>query len=102
MMLALYEVEVIPGLAELAEAELRATVPGAVEITYHARSGSISFRYGGDVVRLNTLRSAIAVNRLLHFAVPRPLALLGHASFTRLVAALRQTTAVYPPGTFRS
>lgn len=82
-----YVLEVLPGLEAVARAEL-AAVRGAMHV--HEERGGLRFRHLGNPVVLSRLRSAVAVYRALHFEVPRPRGLLGHATFTELLARLRE------------
>ncbi len=96
-----YEVEVIPGLEELAERELRARLRG-VEVVGRPREGRIAIRFRGAIRRLNDLRSVVAVYTVRRFAVPRPRALLGHENFQSVVALARSVIDAWPRGAFRS
>ncbi len=83
--LDVYEAEVLPGLEPVAEAELK----GLAGVQRVKRGqGSILFHFQGDALRLRELRTVVAVYVVLHFAVPRPKALLGHEHMTRLLDAL--------------
>lgn len=84
----------LPGLEPFAAAELGAL--GGVSAV-RQESGALSFRFVGDAAHLAGLRTVVAVYRLLHFAVPRPKALLGHEHLTRLTGALSE---VQHGGTF--
>lgn len=96
-----YEVEVIPGLEETAERELRARLRG-VEMIGRPREGRIAIRYRGSLDRLNALRSVVAVYAVRRFAVPRPRALLGHENFQSLLTLVRSVIDAWPRGEFRS
>lgn len=65
-----------------------------------ARPGVLRFYFRGDPHKLLTLQTAIAVYQVSVFAVPRPRALLGDASFRRLVADIDGMRQLHPPGTF--
>lgn len=95
----LYEAEVIPGLETVAAAELRDQRQGALRIL-HQRKGLIQFTFTGGAQPLLGLRSVSAIYALHTFAVPRPKALLGHQHFQVLLALLRDSLALHPPGTF--
>lgn len=82
-----YVLEVLPGLEAVAQAEL-AAVRGAMHV--HEERGELRFRHLGDPLVLSRLRSGVAVYRALHFEVPRPRGLLGHATLTELLARLRE------------
>jgi tRNA (guanine6-N2)-methyltransferase len=96
-----YEVEVISGLEDQAEREIRSRLKG-VDVIGRPRDGRISIRYRGDPRRLDDLRSVVAVYRVVRFAVPRPKALLGHESAQILLRSIREIVDLYPPGTFRT
>jgi tRNA (guanine6-N2)-methyltransferase len=86
-----FEAEVLPGLEPFAEAELKG-LSGVQRVS--AAVGAVGFHFLGDAARLKTLRTVVSVYRVLHFAVPRPKALLGHEHFsrlTRMVAELGRT-----------
>jgi tRNA (guanine6-N2)-methyltransferase len=98
-----YEIELIPGLEEWVEAELRSPHFRGVDVVGRPREGRIAIRYGGELVaRLNALRTAVAVHQVLRFDVPRPRGLLGHEHLTRLVSALRRVIESAPSGTFHT
>lgn len=95
-----YEVEVIPGLEEPAERELRAKLDDGLAVLGRPREGRIAIRYRGEPRRVNLLRSAIAVYRVERFDARRPTALLGHENFDRVVRLLRGVIAMNPPGRY--
>ena len=80
-----YEAEVLPGLEPFAEAELK-RVSGVRQVK--PGKGSVLVRFLGDAATLSRLRTVVAVYQVLHFAVPRPKALLGHEHLSRLTQAL--------------
>ncbi|MFC6592150.1 methyltransferase domain-containing protein [Deinococcus lacus] len=77
-----YELEVLPGLEDVAAAEL-AAVPQARDIR------GLRFWYPGSPERLLRLRSVAAVYRLRRWDVPRPRGLLGHQQFEELAEFVR-------------
>ncbi len=96
----LYEVELLPGLKSFVKEELcRRFGEQAVSLPT-ARDDSLAFRYHGDPIRLLDLRTAVAVYRVLAFAVPRPRALLGHEHLKRLLAAIEVVRGMHPSGAF--
>ena len=88
----------LPGLEPFARDELKG-VAGVQKVDMG--KGLVGFLFVGDEAKLSALRTVVAVYKLLHFAVPRPKALLGHEHLSRLVgavAALREREAF---GSFR-
>jgi 23S rRNA G2445 N2-methylase RlmL len=103
-----YEVEMAPGLEEIAYQEIRQQLGKQLyrlqPLAEQPTRGAIRFRCrptGGSmlprVLQLNTIFSAYLV---LPFAVSRPKSLLAHEHFTTLVAALQQVRQHFPPGHF--
>jgi 23S rRNA G2445 N2-methylase RlmL len=88
-----FEAEVLPGLEPFAQAELKG-VSGVQQV--RSGEGAVGFRFVGNPAKLADLRTVVAVYHTLHFAVPRPKALLGHEHLSRLreaVATLRSRRA---------
>ncbi|MFC4452261.1 methyltransferase domain-containing protein [Deinococcus sonorensis] len=82
-----YELEALPGLEAVAEAELR-EVP-QVRGGGPLEGGGVRFQFAGDPARLERLRGAVAVYRVASWDVPRPKALMGHqvlGELTRFLA----------------
>lgn len=94
-----YEVEVVAGLEELAEREVRQRLPGAVVLGRPAE-GRVSIRFDGDPRHLARLRTAVAVYLVEAFEVARPRGLLGHQNFQRVLGALRGVVASWPRDAF--
>lgn len=94
------EAEVAPGLEEFARAEVLDRFAGAVSLHPAGKRGTIRFGYAGDLQNLLALRTAGSVYVIESFAAPRPLALLGHENFQRLLAAVREALALHPAGAF--
>ena len=94
-----YEVEVIPGLEEFAEREIRDRFPG-VAVLGRPREGRIAIRADRSLGRLDRLKTVVAVYLVESFDVPRPRGLLGHQSFQRVVSAIRPVLAAFPSGRF--
>ncbi len=97
-----YELEVIPGVEEVVEGELRATLGQVVRVVGRPRPGRIAIQYAGDASTLNRLRTIVAVHAVETFDVPRPRALLGQTNLTRLLAALGCVLARYPRSAFQT
>ncbi|MDZ7703797.1 MAG: methyltransferase domain-containing protein [Trueperaceae bacterium] len=83
---ALFEAEVLGGLAPFAEAELRAL--RGVEIV-RAEAEAVTFRYGGPLAALRGLKTVVAVYALKRFEIPRPKALLGQQHWQKVLGLLR-------------
>lgn len=95
-----YEVEVVPGLEEFAERELRARFGRQVAVGRPVLAGRVPFRYRGDPRRLLWLRVATAVYAVETFAVPRPKALLGHEHLGRILALVDRARRLDPPDAY--
>ncbi len=80
-----FEAEVLPGLEPFAVAELKG-VAGVQQV--RVEEGAVGFRFVGNPAKLVHLRTVVAVYQTLHFAVPRPRALLGHEHLSRLREAV--------------
>lgn len=89
-----YELEVLPGLEEVAQTEL-----SGVKLARDQRG--LRFWYPGDPERLTRLRSAVAAYRVRAWDVPRPRGLLGHQQLGELTDFLRQVAEVGGHRSFR-
>ena len=98
-----YEIELIDGLDRFVADELAAKL-GRLDyrIEEQTRAGRMSLRYSGPVKPLLSLRSAVAVHLVEHFAVSRPRALLGHEHFSRLLKAIRKVLGLHSGETFKT
>ena len=86
-----YEADVLAGLADLAEQELKQLSNTRI---LSKNTEHIKFRYNGPTSAFGTLRLISAINQHLHFDVPRPKALLGDQHYRRLnqtITRIRQT-----------
>lgn len=83
-------------MASFARAELR----GLGARVLHQSDSELIFEYAGNVRELFELRRCVAVYFLLHYDVPRPKALLGHAQLTLLTKAISQVRSHAPDGAF--
>lgn len=99
---AYHELEIIPGLAEFAQAELREWMGEKVLLLPSVRGNRVRFHYTGDPRELLGLRRAVAVHRVEHFTVPRPKALLGHQNFEALIGLIRGVLALHAPASFHT
>jgi tRNA (guanine6-N2)-methyltransferase len=97
-----HELEVIPGLADFAQAELQELAGDAVWPLPSGRADRVRFRYSGEESRLLTLRRSIAVSRVRLFDIPRPKALLGHQNFETLIGMIQEILALHQPGSFET
>ncbi|HEY8884071.1 MAG TPA: RNA methyltransferase, partial [Chloroflexota bacterium] len=95
-----YEIEVLPGLEEFVEQEIRLRIGSAAQLQGRPAEGRILVSYQGDPRRLNRLRSVIAVSELQTFDIPRPKSFLGHEHFTRLLQWIERVRAMWPGGAF--
>ena len=97
-----YELEVIPGLAEFALAELRERIESGARLLSGLSEDRIRFQYAGNPSRLLQLRRTVAVHRVERFAIPRPKALLGHQNFETLTGLIKEALACHRPGSFET
>lgn len=95
-----YEVEVIPGLEAIAIDELRRELRHQLTIEPGHKEGLIPIRFGGPADDLLNLTTVLAVYQTLHFAVPRPKALLGQSAFDTLLAHIADVRELYAPDAF--
>ena len=97
-----YELEVTPGLEEFATAELQRRHAPAATLLPAAKPGNVGFAYEGDPRELLELRTAGAVYAVRQFAVPRPLALLGHQHLQQVLRLVQVALALHPFGAFET
>lgn len=98
-----YEIELIPGLERFVEDELAAKLGRrGYRFVGYPKDGRMTVRYSGPVRPLSDLESAVAVQVVEYFDVPRPKALLGHQHLTRLMTVLRTIIELHPQGTFET
>lgn len=93
-----FEAEVLPGLEPFALAELK-RLSGVQRVS--AGEAAVAFRFVGDAAKLAALRTVVAAYQVLHFAVPRPKALLGHEHLSRLGRAVAALPRRETFGSFR-
>src|SRR5690349_7305913 len=96
------EAEVIPGLEEMARAEVGERLGRQIAWRPAARDDVLRFHYGGDLRSLLGLRAVVAVFVSQAFPVPRPRALLGHQHLTALLGLITTVRGLHPPGTFHT
>jgi ubiquinone/menaquinone biosynthesis C-methylase UbiE len=97
-----YELEVIPGLAEFALAELQELAGSRMQPLPSAREDRVRFHYAGRPGQLLQLRRSVAVYRVMHLTIPRPKALLGHQNFERLISLIHESLALHRSGSFET
>jgi predicted RNA methylase len=98
----IYEAEVLPGLKPFAESELRGRFRQSVDLFPDEHPDRLPFQYSGPAADLLSLRTVVAVYRMLAFDIPRPKALLGHQHFTRLIDRIDRVINAFPPGSFQT
>ncbi len=99
---ALYEAEVVTGLKPYALAEIESEFGYRVTIHEKDRDEEIPFEYDGNPFQLLNLTRTLAVYHVEHYAIPRPLALLGHQHFQVLLRQIETVRAIYAPGRFKT
>ncbi len=97
-----YELEVIPGLAPFAQAELKERCGDDVHRLPNERPDRVRFQFDGPPAMLLPLRRSVAVHRVRHLNIPRPKALLGHQYFELLVELLQIPLGLYPGPSFQT
>jgi len=98
--MALIELEVLPGLKPIAQAELLRQFPDRIRLLKDLSETGIRFEFAGNPADLHSLRTVVAAYILLPFDIPRPKALLGHEHFTRLTGQLDRVRGMHPSGSF--
>lgn len=97
-----YEAEVVSGLEELVEREIRTALGRPARLLGRPADGRVAFQLDEALSRCDGLRLANAVHLVDRFDVPRPRALLGHEHITRLMSSLRALIDLGPKGAFRT
>ena len=98
------EFAVLPGLAEVALAELAEHPLARAVRAVPGREDAVQASWTGPLSATQGLRTVVAPFLLVPFDVPRPRSLLDGQHFPRLLAAVRTAREVGPrpaPGTFR-
>ena len=95
-----FELEVIPGLAQFATAELQAHTHGHATLLSSVREDRVRFRFSGQPSHLLTLRQSVAVHSVRPFAIPRPKALLGHQNLATLIDLIKEALRLHHPDSF--
>ncbi|MEZ4618372.1 MAG: hypothetical protein R2867_23045 [Caldilineaceae bacterium] len=107
---AFYEIDVAPGLEQVALHELHQQLGRLLQhvepVDAQANSGTIRFTCrtldGREVAPILQLGTIFNAYRVLTFPVSRPKALLAHENFTRLVTSVHQLRQQLPAGYFRT
>jgi len=97
-----YEAELVSGLEELVEREIRTVLGRPARLLGRPADGRVAFQLDEALSRCDGLRLANAVHLVDRFDVPRPRALLGHEHMTRLMSSLRALIDLGPKGAFRT
>lgn len=97
-----FEAEVVPGLERFAAEEIATMFGHRAMVGCSPRPGNLPFAFSGDLSELSRLRVVNAVYAVLRFDVPRPAALLGHQSFTRIKRRITEIRASQPRNSFRT
>ncbi len=82
----LYEAEVLGGLEQVAQNELKKLRGAAIT---NVRDSTINFLFKGNPKELKNLRTVIAVYKLLYFDIPRPKALMGNENQRELLGFIK-------------
>jgi len=92
-----YEAEVAAGLEQVAFQEL-CHLGTSMQLLQPLglNSGVIDFRYRGDSQRLLQLSTVLNIYAGLHYAIPRPKAILAQANFSRLLQSIQQVLQLFP------
>ncbi len=96
-----YIIETVPGLEQLASAEIRERFPSPPK-KERDELGVLRLAFSGKAERLLALKLAVAVFRWREHPVPRPTGLLGHQYFSGILADCKAAIALHPEGSFTS
>lgn len=97
-----YELEVIPGLTEFAQAELWEQFGDRVHRLPNKRPDRVRFQFDGRPKMLLQLRRSVAVHRVRCLNIPRPKALLGHQYLELLFEHLQTSLGLHPAESFQT
>jgi tRNA (guanine6-N2)-methyltransferase len=89
------------GLEEVTVREFVRRLPRPASII-RINHGSVLLQYPGDFQELLQLRTVTSLYMVLPFAVPRPRALLGDETFTRIIESIQKVLKLHQSGSFRS
>lgn len=95
-----YELEILPGLIDFAEQELKSLAPHQT-IYANQEGDALRFKWSGSPLDILKLRTVVAAYRVEYFDVPRPKALLGHQYLEQLLAAIERVRSYTPFASFR-
>lgn len=103
---AFYEVEVAPGLEQVAYQELRQQLGTQLRLLQpleaQINSGVIAFAYRGDMRRLTQLNTVFNVYWVLRYDVARPKTLLAQQHFDSLLRNIRQVVRLLPQARYHN
>jgi tRNA (guanine6-N2)-methyltransferase len=97
-----YEVEVVPGLEEVATTELRRLLGARLRVRPGQQAGTLCFQSRADAHLLLGLGTVSNLYEIQRFHVPRPRALLGEEHLQCLLRRIRATVTLHPQGSFQS
>jgi tRNA (guanine6-N2)-methyltransferase len=97
-----YEAEVVSGLEDMVEREIRTALGRPARLLGRPADGRVAFQLDEALSRCDGLRLANAVHLVDRFDVPRPRALLGHEHMTRLISSLRALIDLGPKDAFQT
>lgn len=96
-----YELEFPDGLRAVVEAEL-ASYKDKIHLQHWVGTNIVHVTSNHEVSALLNLKSVTNVYRLIHYAIPRPKALLGHQHLQLLLRTIRECMSFSDPAKFRT
>lgn len=90
----IFEAEFASGLLPIVKKELLDVIGSEGRLMNSFREDSIQFKFDGDIQRLKSLRTVIAIYHIVQFDVPRPKALLGHEHFHHLMDTIHELLSI--------
>jgi len=101
-----YEVEMAPGLEQVAFQGLRQQLGAAIHLVQplesSVNSGCLRFSYQGDMQRLRQADTLFNAYLVLSYDIPRPKTLLAQQHFARLLGAIQQIMALSPQARYHT
>ena len=97
-----YELELVSGLEEFVEREVRTTLGRPARLLGRPAEGRVAFEFSEALSQCDGLHLVNAVHLVDRFDVPRPRALLGHEHLTRLMSSLTGVIDLGPKGAYRT
>jgi tRNA (guanine6-N2)-methyltransferase len=100
----LFEVAVPEGLESIAYDELRSRLGGQEKLLHPPAQwpGVLQFAYSGRPAKLLQLKCVLSLYSNQHFAVPRPLALMGHQNFQAILRQIGEVISLTPRGAYQT